>query len=60
MSRPEARAWRASRIVAASGAREVLTLPAEGVVAGGMAIAGGRLHFVAERDGAYEIRTDAH
>ena len=39
------------------GAREVLTLPAEGVVAGGMAIAGGRLHFLAERDGAYEIRT---
>ena len=39
------------------GAREVLTLPAEGMVAGGMAIAGGRLHFLAERDGAYEIRT---
>ena len=41
------------------GAREVLTLPAEGVVPGGMAIAGERLHFLAERDGAYEIRTMA-
>ena len=39
------------------GAREVLTLPAEGLVSGGMAIAGGRLHFLAERDGAYEIRS---
>ena len=39
------------------GAREVLTLPVEGLVSGGMAIAGGRLHFLAERDGAYEIRS---
>jgi len=39
------------------GPREVLTLPDEGVVDGGMAIVGERLHFLAERDGAYEIRT---
>jgi hypothetical protein len=39
------------------GPREVLTLPDERVVDGGMAIAGERLHFLAERDGTYEIRT---
>lgn len=37
--------------------REVLTLPDDGMVEGGMAIVGERLHFLAERDGAYEIRT---
>jgi hypothetical protein len=34
-----------------------LTLPDEGLVDGGMAIAGDRLHFLAERDGTFEIRT---
>lgn len=46
-------------IVPRPGPREVLTLPDEGVVDGGMAIVGERLHFLAERDGVYEIRTIA-
>jgi hypothetical protein len=38
------------------GPREVLTLPDDGIVDGGMAIVGTRLHFLAMRDGTYEIR----
>lgn len=38
------------------GPREVLSLPEEAVVDGGIAIVGDRLHFLAQRDGRYEIR----
>lgn len=39
------------------GPREVLSLPDDAVVDGGIAIIGDRLHFLAQRDGRYEIRT---
>jgi hypothetical protein len=39
------------------GPREVLTLPDGGTVDSGIAIVGERLHFLAQRDGTYEIRT---
>jgi hypothetical protein len=40
-----------------TGAREVLSLPEERIVEGGIAISGERLHLLTVRDGAYEIRT---
>ena len=40
-----------------AGTREVLTLPDDAAVEGGIAIVANRLHFLALRDGSYEIRT---
>ncbi len=39
------------------GPREVLSLPDDAVVDGGIAIVGDRLDFLAQRDGRYEIRS---
>ena len=39
------------------GPREVLRLPDDAIVDGGIAIVGDRLDFLAQRDGGYEIRS---
>ena len=44
-------------VVPRVGPREVVRLPDEAVVDGGITIAGERLHFLAQRNGGFEIRT---